>query len=165
MIKLFDKPFWNSIRHENPFVFNEFVQPAQLPRKSAPDDADCLVSGWGDVWPGYLRRYTGSDTLRHVTVPSMPGQDCAGYFPKDHYLALNTTRMFCLGLDEGGKGLVVVRESFDSTTWCGPHPSNKIRPSIKIRVMEMREAQYSAMIVIHGKKDVMANSKALSVGE
>ena len=123
------------------------------------------MSGWGDVWPGYLRRYTGSDTLRHVTVPSMSGQQCADYYPIDNFPALDTKRMFCLGLEEGGKGLVVFLESFDSTTLCGPHPSNKIRPSIKIRVMEMREAQYSAMIAIHGKRDVMANSKALLVGE
>ena len=74
------------------------------------------MSGWGGIESGFFRHYTKPDTLRHVTVPSMSGQQCADYFriPKDHYPALNTERMFCLGLEFGGKGLVVFRQSFDN---------------------------------------------------
>ena len=96
-------------------MFNKFIQPAHLPTETAPDNADCLVAGWGYTFSGATN---GSATLQHVSVPTMPDQQCAesyiGINPVDSAKsAINVDTMFCMGLAEGGKVTVVFLDLSD----------------------------------------------------
>ena len=85
------------MRHEKPFVFNEWVQPAQLPASCSPPGTICTVSGWGET----LSYIEDQEALRSLNVPILSSTDCDNSYPGQ----ISDT-MFCAGFLGGGKGTV-----------------------------------------------------------
>ncbi|ROT64281.1 trypsin [Penaeus vannamei] len=76
------------------FVFNEFVQPVQMPG-GREASGSCVVSGWGAT------RENGDmiDLLKKVSVPVWTDSDCRQIYGAESIL----DSMVCAGLEEGGK--------------------------------------------------------------
>ena len=99
------KNFKTLFRHERPFVFNLYVKPAQLPTSPVSYNTDCVVSGWGKLSFGGSTPHTPYI----VTVPTMTWQQCTETYDSS---LVNEKTMFCMGLESGGKVLVVFCLSF-----------------------------------------------------
>ena len=85
----------NPIRHKQPFVFNNYVRPVQLPSSCALPGTYCKVSGWGARSEGDRR----SDQLQSLGIPILTTE----YYP--YYTdRVNTETMLVAGAWEGGKG-------------------------------------------------------------
>ena len=95
------------IRHEKPFVFNEWVQPAQLPTSCCPPGTMCTVSGWGET----MSFIEGREALRFLNIPILSSRDCDNSYPGQ----ISDT-MFCAGFLEGGKGTVTTLFDTDTAT-------------------------------------------------
>ena len=87
------------IKHKQPFVFNNYIQPVQLPSSCAPPGTYCTVSGWGTLVEGGRRPYR----LQSLAIPILSTRDCNVSYP---YL-VNYETMFCAGYLEGGKGMAL----------------------------------------------------------
>ena len=88
------------IRHKQPFVFNNYIQPVQLPSSCAPAGTYCTVSGWGALREGDFR----SDRLQSLAIPILSMADCNASYPD----FVNYETMFCAGYLEGGKGMALL---------------------------------------------------------
>ena len=83
------------IRHKQPFVLNNYIQPVQLPSSCALPGTYCKVSGWGQLVEGGRRSYQ----LRYLGIPILTTEYDPYY--TNH---VNTETMLIAGAWEGGKG-------------------------------------------------------------
>ena len=88
----------NPIRHKQPFVFNNYVRPVQLPSSCALPGTYCKVSGWGTLVEGGKRSYQ----LQTLAMPILSIANNTDY--TDH---VNTETMLVAGFWEGGKGMAI----------------------------------------------------------
>lgn len=81
------------LRVSKPFVFNDFVQPIDLPPENHTATGDCLISGWGATSEGGQ----SSKVLMKATVPIVNDKQCYIVYGDDL-----EESMICAGLQEGG---------------------------------------------------------------
>ncbi|XP_068208277.1 trypsin-1-like [Palaemon carinicauda] len=82
-------------RVTKPFVFNEYVQPIDLPPETHTATGDCVVSGWGTTEEGGV----ASQFLLKATLPILTDKQCRVTYGD----ALEES-MICAGVPDGGKG-------------------------------------------------------------
>ncbi|XP_043557536.1 transmembrane protease serine 2-like isoform X2 [Chiloscyllium plagiosum] len=84
------------LRLKTPFTFSDSIRPVCLPNygQTFPSGSNCVISGWGDLLEGG----TPAATLHWTVVPLLTYYDC-----KKLYYDTITSRMFCAGLEEGGR--------------------------------------------------------------
>nr|AMQ98968.1 trypsin [Macrobrachium rosenbergii] len=82
-------------RVSEPFAFNEFVQPIDLPPAGHTATGDCIVSGWGTTEEGGL----ASEVLLKATLPVLTDRQC-----RVTYGDAFEESMLCAGVSEGGVG-------------------------------------------------------------
>ncbi|XP_062992943.1 serine protease 27-like [Elgaria multicarinata webbii] len=90
-----------------PVKFTNYILPVCLPDSSVqfPANADCWVTGWGNIQNGVGLLYPA--TLQEVKVPLISRESCNALYNSalTHGLGMNPveTGMICAGYPEGGK--------------------------------------------------------------
>ncbi|XP_062995954.1 trypsin-3-like [Elgaria multicarinata webbii] len=83
------------IKLSTPVTFNAFVQPIDISPSCPVPGANCLVSGWGNMWTSGVKY---ADNLQCLDLPILSDPVCRYSYP-----GRITSNMFCAGYIEGGK--------------------------------------------------------------
>uniref|UniRef100_A0A803JTW3 Peptidase S1 domain-containing protein n=1 Tax=Xenopus tropicalis TaxID=8364 RepID=A0A803JTW3_XENTR len=84
------------IKLAEPAQFNHYVQPIPLAHSCPIKGTTCVVSGYGNMRPGFFGEFP--DRLQCLDLPVLPEDSCKSSYGDDI-----TNNMFCAGFQEGGK--------------------------------------------------------------
>lgn len=83
------------IKLESPLEFNEWVQPAKLPKQNSVQEGQATLSGWGSVSKRYLPKLP--KYLQYADIPIVSFEACQAVFQKENANVKLEKTMLCTG--------------------------------------------------------------------